>query len=128
MGIRIIILSGGLNSYTVKSTRTFQADQFLVITYRLCRTDETEAFIRYEVTPSYILVHPFLLRITKTSVQALSGLFEDTVHKVAKEFLFDEVFSMTTNEKMVKLITQNRAVKIASHQEGDIYVYEVNNV
>ena len=92
----------------------------VVATYILDNGKEIVGQIKVEIFADYVLVHPHLFKVTKTTCKAAQDLFKKVCRDMkAREY--NAVHATTENAAMVRMITQGKAREIMP----SIYEYGV---
>lgn len=102
--------------------------ELLVQYYMLSDNDGDYARIRVELHPYVVIFHPFFLKQSK----AVFRKFKDVAYDLlAKPLLIDHlkyrgVFFHTNNDKLVKVILQNKAKLVGTVEHKHLWLWDFN--
>ena len=96
----------------------------IMYVYILETDSQVEGQLKLEIFEDYVMAHPTLFYVTKTSFERFKEMFKKAC-KDMKSLHFDFVHTITDNHKLVRMLTDKQAKGLIETPQGVLYEYGV---
>lgn len=86
---------------------------------------EILGFIKADIYPYCVMIHPMLYKVSKTSFNSIKELLKEVTYSIHNKYGFESVSAITHNHKFVDMITEGRAVAVIKDTDTTIYELEI---
>ena len=86
---------------------------------------EILGMIKADVSPSCVIIHPHLYKVTKTTFFKIKELLKEVTKSIHNRYGFTSVSAITHNHKFVNMITEGKAVVVMEKAGTRIYELEI---